>query len=100
MPRIKDTVAHIITKLREAEGALSKGQTLVQVSRSRGITEQTYFRWRHEHGGLKIDQVKRLKELGREKFAAKAVREWLRHVGTLAQVCPDLLPQPGVQEFA
>ena len=71
MPRITYTVEHIITKLREAEVALSQGQTVVQVSRSLGITEQTYDRWRNEYGGLKIDQVKRLKELERENTRLK-----------------------------
>jgi transposase-like protein len=49
--------------LREAEVELSKGQTVVQVSRKLGITDQTYYRWRKEYGGMKIDQAKRLKEL-------------------------------------
>ena len=66
MPRIKHTVEQIITKLREAEVALSKGQSVVQVCRTLGIAEQTYYRWRNEYGGLTIDQVKRLKELERE----------------------------------
>lgn len=71
MPRIKHTVEQIITKLREAEVALSKGQPVVQVCRTLGITEQTYYRWRNEYGGLKIDQVKRLKELERENTRLK-----------------------------
>jgi len=71
MPRIKHTVEQIITKLREAEVALSKGQSVVQVCRTLGITEQTYYRWRNEYGGLKIDQVKRLKELERENSRLK-----------------------------
>jgi len=71
MPRIKHTVEQIITKLREAEVALSTGQSVVQVCRTLGITEQTYYRWRHEYGGLKIDQVKRLKELERENSRLK-----------------------------
>ena len=71
MPRIKHTVEQIITKLREAEVALSKGQPVVQVCRTLGITEQTYYRWRHEYGGLKIDQAKRLKELERENSRLK-----------------------------
>jgi transposase-like protein len=53
----------IIRMLREAEVELSKGQTVVQVSRKLGITDQTYYRWRKEYGGMKIDQAKRLKEL-------------------------------------
>lgn len=71
MPRIKHTVEQIITKLREAEVALSKGQPVVQVCRTLGITEQTYYRWRHEYGGLKVDQAKRLKDLERENSRLK-----------------------------
>ncbi len=69
MPRIKYTVEQIIAKLREAEVALSQGQTVVQVSRSLGITEQTYYRWRNEYGGLKIDQARRLKDRAGEHAA-------------------------------
>ena len=71
MPRITYTVEQIIAKLREAEVALSQGQTVVQVSRSLGITEQTYYRWRNEYGGLKIDQARRLKDLERENTRLK-----------------------------
>jgi putative transposase len=71
MPRITYTVEQIIAKLREAEVALSQGQTVVQVSRSVGITEQTYYRWRNEYGGLKIDQARRLKDLERENARLK-----------------------------
>jgi putative transposase len=71
MPRITYTVEQILAKLREAEVALSQGQTVVQVSRSLGITEQTYYRWRNEYGGLKIDQARRLKDLERENARLK-----------------------------
>ncbi len=71
MPRMTYTVEQIIAKLREAEVALSQGQTVVQVSRSLGITEQTYYRWRNEYGGLKIDQARRLKALERENARLK-----------------------------
>ena len=71
MPRIKHTVEQIITKLREAEVVLSKGQSVVQVCRTLGVTEQTYYRWRNEYGSLKIDQVKGLKELERENSRLK-----------------------------
>ena len=71
MLRITYTVEQIIAKLREAEVALSQGQTVVQVSRSLGITEQTYYRWRNEYGGLKIDQARRLKDLERENARLK-----------------------------
>ena len=53
----------IIGKLREAEVEISKGQTIGQVVKKLGITEQTYYRWRKEYGGLRTDQAKRLKEL-------------------------------------
>ncbi len=62
----KHTVEQIIGKLREAEVLLSQGETVAQVSRSLGVTEQTYYRWRKEYGGLKLNQAKRLKELERE----------------------------------
>lgn len=71
MPRLRHTVEQILAKLREAEVALSKGQPVAQVCRSLGITEQTYYRWRNEYGGLKVDQAKRLKELERENSRLK-----------------------------
>ncbi len=71
MPRLRHTVEQILAKLLEAEVALSKGQPVAQVCRTHGITEQTYYRWRNEYGGLKVDQVKRLKELERENSRLK-----------------------------
>ena len=62
----KHTVEQIIGKLREAEVRLSQGETVAQVSRFLGVTEQTYYHWRKEYGGLKLNQAKRLKELERE----------------------------------
>lgn len=61
----------IVNKLRQAEVLLSQGQTVAQASRALGITEQTYYRWRKEYGGLKTDQAKRLKELERENARLK-----------------------------
>lgn len=71
MPRLRHTVEQILAKLREAEVALSQGQPVAQVCRSLAITEPTYYRWRNEYGGLKVDQVKRLKELERENSRLK-----------------------------
>jgi transposase-like protein len=71
MRRHRYTAEQIIGKLREAEVALAKGQTVAQVSRTLGITEQTYYRWRQEYGGLKVDQAKRLKDLERENTRLK-----------------------------
>ena len=66
MARKKHTVEQIISKLREAEVQLGQGSTVGDVCRSLGVTEQTYYRWRKEWGGLKLDQAKRLKLLERE----------------------------------
>jgi putative transposase len=66
MARKHYSAEQIIGKLREAEILLAKGQTVGLVSRTLGITEQTYYRWRKEYGGLKVSQAKRLKELERE----------------------------------
>jgi putative transposase len=68
MARKRYSAEQIIGKLREAEILLAKGQTVGQVSRALGVTEQTYYRWRKEYGGLKVSQAKRLKELERENF--------------------------------
>ncbi len=67
------TTEQIIRKLREAEVLLSKGQSIAQVSKQLGVTDQTYYRWRREYGGLKTDQAKRLKELERENARLKKV---------------------------
>ena len=61
----------IIGKLREAEVGLAEGQTVGAVVRKLGVSEQTYYRWRREYGGLRIDQAKRFKELERENARLK-----------------------------
>ena len=66
MRKKRHTPEQIIAKLREAEVALSQGKTVPEACRNLGVTEQTYYRWRKEFGGLKVDQAKRLKELERE----------------------------------
>jgi len=71
MPRKRHTAEQIIRKLREAEVELAKGQTTGEVVRKLGITEQTYYRWRKEYGGLRLDQAKRLKELEKENARLK-----------------------------
>ena len=63
MSRKHYTPEQIISMLREAEVALSQGQTVGQVCRTLGLPEQCYYRWRKEYGGLKIDQAKPLKNL-------------------------------------
>ena len=63
MPRKKHTPEQVINKLREAEVALTQGSTVAEASRQIGVTEQTFYRWRNEYGGLRIDQVRRFKQL-------------------------------------
>ena len=62
---------HIINKLREAEVLLSQGATVAEASRKLGVTEQTYYRWRKEYGGMRVEQAKRLKELEQENSRLK-----------------------------
>lgn len=62
----KHTPEQIVNILRQIEVAVSNGKTAPVASREAGITEQSYYRWRKEYGGLKVDQAKRLKELEQE----------------------------------
>ncbi len=73
MGRQRFTVESIVRKLREAEVELSRGQTVVQVVKKLGVCEQTYYRWRKEYGGLRMDQAHRLKELERENSRLKTL---------------------------
>ena len=66
MSRKRFTAEQIIGKLREAEVALAQGQTTGQVCRTLGIAEQTFYRWRREYGGLKVEQARRIKALEQE----------------------------------
>jgi transposase-like protein len=61
----------IINKLREAEILISQGATIGEASRKIGITEQTYYRWRREYGGMGVEQARRLKELEKENSRLK-----------------------------
>ena len=65
------TPEQIINKLRQAEVELANGATVPQACRKIGVTEQTYYRWRSEYGGMRLDQAKRLKELERENGRLK-----------------------------
>ena len=66
MPRKRFTVEQIINHLREAEVLLSQGRSVGEVCRQIGVSEQSYYRWRKEYGGLKVNQARRLKELEQE----------------------------------
>ena len=61
----------IIRMLREADVKLSQNQKVGQVCRGLGVTEQTYYRWRREYGGMKVSQARRLKDLERENSRLK-----------------------------
>ena len=71
MGRKRHTPEQIITTLREAEVGLARGKSVKLISRELGITEQTYYRWRREYGGMKVSQARRLKELERENGRLK-----------------------------
>ena len=66
MPSKKHRPEEIIGKLREAEVVLAHGATTAEACRRIGVTEQTYYRWRKDYGGLKVDQVRRMKDLEKE----------------------------------
>ena len=66
MPRKRFTTEQIISKLREAEVELSRGKKIPQICKQLGVSEQTYYRWRKEYGGLQVDQAKRMKDLEKE----------------------------------
>ena len=69
----KHTPEQVITKLRTAEVELASGLTVGQVCQKLGVSEQTFHRWRNQYGGMKADDVKRLKELERENQRLKRI---------------------------
>ena len=71
MKKKRHTAEQIISKLREAEVELAKGISVGQVCRKLEISEHTYYRWRREYGGLKLDQAKRLRDLEKENARLK-----------------------------
>ena len=71
MKRTRFSAEQIVNKLRQAEVLLAQGQTIAQVSKTLGVTEQTYYHWRKEYGGIKRDQARRLKDLERENARLK-----------------------------
>jgi transposase-like protein len=71
MPNQRYKPEQIVNLLRKIEVEIANGKTTPQAAREVGITEQTYYRWRKEFGGLKLDQAKRLKELEKENGRLK-----------------------------
>jgi transposase-like protein len=68
MPRKRYTPEEIVAKLRQVDVLVSQGQNIADAIRALGVSEVTYYRWRQEYGGLKTEQVKRLKELETENI--------------------------------
>jgi transposase-like protein len=73
MARKRHTAEEIVTKLRQVDVLTAQGQPVAEAVRAIGVTEVTYYRWRQEYGGLKGDQVKRLKELETENSRLRKV---------------------------
>jgi transposase-like protein len=71
--RRRHTPEQIIRKLREAERMLGEGKTVPEVAKAFGVSEQTFHRWRNQYGGMKADDVKRLRELERENRELKQI---------------------------
>jgi transposase-like protein len=73
MPKKANTPEQIINKLKEAEIMLSHGITIALICKKIGVTDRTYYRWRKEYGGMRVDQARRLKELEQENTQLKKV---------------------------
>jgi putative transposase len=71
MAKRRYTAEEIVTVLRQVEVSIANGKMTPQACRESGITEQTYYRWRKEYGGLKLEQARRFKELERENSRLK-----------------------------
>lgn len=71
MSRKRFSAEEIVNKLREADVLIARDQSIAQACKQIGVTDQTYYRWRKEYGGLKTDQARRLKELERENSRLK-----------------------------
>jgi len=67
----RHSAEEIVNKLRQADVELSKGASIAQACKVIGITDQTYYRWRREYGGLKVDQARRMKDLEKENARLK-----------------------------
>jgi transposase-like protein len=73
MGRQKHTAEQIINKLREAEVLQAKGASMEEMLRQLGVSDATYYKWRKEYGGLRVDQAKRLKEMEQENSRLRKV---------------------------
>ena len=90
MPTKRHSSEQIVHKLREAEVELAKGASVKEVAKRLGITDQTFYRWRKEYGGLRVDQAKRLKQLERENSRLKRRLERVELIESVLSVGVDL----------
>ena len=82
MPQKRHKPEEIVAKLRQVDVLMSQGQSVAEAMRAIGVTQFTYYRWRKEFDGLKTDQVKRLKELEKDRaIEAPLVQAQLRGSG-------------------
>jgi transposase-like protein len=94
MSRKRHKPEEIVAKLRQVDVLASQGQSVADAVRSIGVTEVTYYRWRQEYGGLKSDQVRRMKELELEnQRLRKAVADLTLDKLILAEACPGKASQ-------
>ncbi|MEN1705455.1 MAG: IS3 family transposase [Planctomycetota bacterium] len=95
MARRRYSAEEIVNKLREAEVLIAGGKTVAEASKQLGVTDQTYYKWRREYGGLKTDQAKRFKDLERENARLKKlVAELSLDKAMLQDVAPGKLLSP------
>ena len=73
MTRKRYTPEQIIRKLREAEVMIAQGKTISQATRQIGISDQSYYKWRREYGGMRVDQAKKLKYLEKQNLQLKKI---------------------------
>jgi putative transposase len=73
MKRTRHTPEQVIRKLREADADLAGGLSVPEICKKLGVSEQTYYRWRNQFGGMKADEMKRLKDLEKENARLKAL---------------------------
>ncbi len=73
MKRTRHTPEQVIRKLREADAMLAEQRSIAEIAKQLGVSENTYHRWRNQYGGMKADDVKRLRELERENVRLKRI---------------------------
>ncbi len=73
MKRTRHTPEQVIRKLRDADRMLAEQKSIAEIAKELGVSENTYHRWRNQFGGMKADDVKRLKELERENARLKTI---------------------------